>query len=410
MVRPFCRHVIAVSACLLLFAGCRRSGFPDYPAGYREFAYITNSGGNTVTILDLVYLRADRTVLVGRQPVSAVANPLRDEVYVVNTEPGSSIGSVTVIDTRTNQVAASIPVRREPISISVEPTGHRAYVANTGSNSVSTLDLDTRRVIGTVATSDAPTSALVSPDGRTVVVTHPGSGSISLMSAGARGTIQPSLLLRNTFTGCAGASAPVILPDSSRAFVACTTVNKVMAISLAMPADSWPARQDASLLTDHVLALLDVGAKPIYLTLKPDGGEIFVSNSVADSVTEISTQTNEVGSTFVIGNRPAHGVVSADNGALWIANSGADSVSLYSIDDGKLLPGLHTGISPDALAFSSALGPDKPQPLLIAVNRSSGDVALIRTTTRQGPPSLFTLLPAGSLPSSIAVKAMLGRP
>jgi len=124
-----------------------------------------------------------------------------------------------------------------------------------------------------------------------------------------------------------------------------------------------------------------------------------VSNRDSDSISEIATQTDEVGSTYAIGNRPAHGVVSADNSALWVSNLGGEAVSLYSIDDGKFLSSLRTGLAPDALAFSA------DEQLLLAADTRSGDVAVIRTTGRLGP-SLFTILPAGGSPAAIVVKAM----
>ena len=34
---------------------------------------------------------------------------------------------------------------------------------------------------------------------------------------------------------------------------------------------------------------MDVGRAPVQLALKPDGGEIFVSNSLSDSVSEVFT-------------------------------------------------------------------------------------------------------------------------
>ena len=176
-----------------------------------------------------------------------------------------------------------------------------------------------------------------------------------------------------------------------------------MALSLAAAPDSWSARQDSSALTDRLLALLDVGKSPTYLTLKPDGGEIFVSNLDSNTISEVSTQTNEVGSTYPIGERPAHGIVSADNGTLWVSNSGADSLGLYSIDDGRLVSSIRTGNAPDALAFSA------DEHLLLAADTKSGDVAVIRTASRLGP-ALFTLLPAGGNPVAIAVKTNQSRP
>jgi hypothetical protein len=51
----------AALTALLLSVGCHRGRFPDVPPGYSEFAYVSNGASNTVSVLDLVYLRADRT-------------------------------------------------------------------------------------------------------------------------------------------------------------------------------------------------------------------------------------------------------------------------------------------------------------------------------------------------------------
>jgi len=385
--------------------GCRRAPFPGYPDNFRQFAYVANSAGNTVTILDLVYLRSDRTLRVGENPFFIATNPHKPEAYVLNRQTAFAAGSVSVIDTAANQIVATMPVHRTPAALSIDPTGHRAFVANAGSNTLSVLDLDTRRPLASVSTTPNPTSALIAPDGRTLLVTHPDAGTIALYAAGAPQTSDPALTLRATFAGCPGATSPVILPDSSRAFIACPDSNQVLALQLSAAPNSWSARQDSSLTTDHALALLDVGKNPTNLTLKPDGGEVFVSNFDSGSVSEIDTQNNQVGNTFPIGNRPTTAIISADNSALYVANSGADSLSLYSIDDGKLLSSLHTGSSPTALAFSS----DKEQRLLLAADSRSGDVAVIRTTSPLGP-ALFTILPAGDAPASVAIQSNTPNP
>ena len=382
-------------ASLLLMAGCRKSDFPVYPEGYREFAYVAEKAQNTVTVIDLVYLRTDRTVQVGDAPIAETVNPKRDEVYVVNSRPGHADGSVSVIDTTTNAVVATIRVEREPESISVDETGKLAYVADSGSSSVSVLDLEARRQIAAVHTPEKPDDAVISADGRSLVVTSKENGVTLVYAANPLGTLN----LRATFKGCPGATGAVLLPDSSKAFVACSAGRQVMVVGLAAEAGSWAAKQDAGALTDHLVSLLDVGMNPTNLTMKPDGGEIFCSNAGSDSVSEISTQTNEVGSTFAIGNKPAHGVVNAANSALWVSNSGADSVSLYSIDDGKRGASIQTGDAPNALAFS------KDEHLLLVADGKTGDVAVIRPQSRLGP-SLFTLLPVGSEPVAMVVKAM----
>ena len=299
---------------------------------------MANSGSNTVSVLDLVYFRPDRTLQVGDTPVALAVNPRRNEVYVLNAQPRLGGGSLSVIDTSRNQVVATIGLGRNPTALAVDPAGHRAYVVNTGGDSVSVVDLDRRSVAGTAATAAGPTGVRVAPDDRTLVVTNAGGGSVMLFSIEAKGVSGGApLKLRTTIPGCPGAVSPVILPDSSKTFVACAGDHEVLAASLAAEPGSWNARQDATLLNDHLVAMLDVGPNPSNLTMKPDGGEVFASDGTANAVSEIATNTNEVGNTQAIGSRPGQGIISADGSSLWIANSGADSISLYSIDDGKLL-------------------------------------------------------------------------
>jgi YVTN family beta-propeller protein len=392
-------RAFAAAALLISVSGCRRSSFPDVPSGYREYAYISNGGSNTVTVLDLVYLRQDRTLQVGTNPGGLAINPVRNEVYVANSQSGT----VSVIATHANRVVATITVHHQPNFITVDPTGHRAYVVNSASNSVSTLDLDRRREIAAAGTGEQPAVARISPDGRSLVVSNHSSGSVSIFDINPYniGTKAPerAIRLRSTFSGCPGASDVVVLPDSSKAFVACSAGHQVMALNLAAAQSSWAAKQNPSLTTDRMLVLLDVGKTPVHLAMKPDGGEIFVSNFSSDSFSEISTWTNEVGGTYTIGSRPVRGIVSHDNSMLWVSNSGADSIGLYSIDDGKLAGSVRTGSGPGALAFSA------DEHLLLAADTHSGDVAVIRTQGKQGP-ALFTILPAGISPNAIVVKAI----
>ncbi len=375
---------------LLVAGGCRRVRFPQVAENYREYAYVANGGAGTVSVLDLVNFRPDRTLRVGDDPVSVAVNPVRNEVYVVN----AAGGTVSVINANNNTIAATIAVHRQPAAIRVDAKGERGYVTNSGANTVSVLDLVRHRELTTVGTGEQPAVAQVSPDGRSLVVSNRGSGSVSLYDLGSAATPH----LRASFAGCPGASDVVILNDSSKAFVACSASDEVLSISLASAPGSWPAKQDPSSMQDHLLARLHVGKQPVHLALKPDSGELFVSNFGSASVTEISTFTNEVGGTYMIGTEPSQGIVSADNSALWIVNAGADSVSLYSIDEGRMTSSVHTGPQPDAMALSVE------QPLLLVADATSGDVAVIRTKANNGP-ELFTMLPVGAKPNSIAIKA-----
>jgi YVTN family beta-propeller protein len=371
---------------VLAATGCQQRDFPNYPANYREYAYISNGGSNTVTVLDLVHMRQDRVVAVGAGPSGLGVNPRRNEVYVVNT--GS--GTVTVINAETNTVAATIRVQRKPYFIDVDAQGERAYVANSASNNVSVLDLARRREVGVIGAGEGPGMARISNDGKTVVISNRASGSVSIADA-------QSFKVRSSFDHCPGATDVMILPDSSKAFVTCSGGHQIMVIGLAHSNGSDPRPADV------LLSLLDVGQTPLHMALKPDG-EAFVSNYDSDTISELTTSSNEVGGAYLVGTHPVRGLVSADNSLLYVSNFSAGRVSLYGIDDGKRIgEGVKVGEGPDALAFNSS------GHLLLVVDAQSGDIAVVRTPTTANPASLLTLFPAGRSPNDIVVKAFLVR-
>jgi len=381
------RHVALLRLfAFLLFAlalnGCRKQDFPQYPANYREYAYVTNGDSGTVSIYDVVNVRLDRELAVGQHPVAVLASPTRNEVYVVNSGAENGLGSVSVIDATNNSVAATIAVHRQPVSIDLAADGTLAYVTNSGSNSISVIDLKARREVAQVSAGDEPVQARVTPDGKTLVVANRHGGSVSIFDAA-------QLKLRQSIAGCPGAADVVILPDSSKAFAACSTGHQLLAIALARP-ETHPGQ------LDRLEAVLDVGHDPVHLALKPDGGELFASNALSDSISEVSTTTDEVGGAYTVGSNPVRGLVSRDNALLYEANFHSQWVTVYGIDDGKLLnPGIHVGDGPAALAFSTG------GHLLFVVDTRSSDVAVVRTASR----SLFTFLPAGRGPNAIAVKS-----
>ncbi len=376
----------AVALGLLALSGCRTHDFPQHPADYREYAYVTNGGSGTVTVLDAVNVRLDREIAVGQNPSAVAASPTRNEVYVVNAGTAAGSGSVSVINAENNSVVATIQVHKLPVSIEVDARGELAYVANSGSNTISVVDLKNRREVATIGTGEEPVAARLSPDGKTLVVANRQGNSVTLVDAEQR-------RVRQVFEGCPGAADVVILPDSSKAFAACSTGHQLLALALAhaggTPAQPGPAQPD------RLEAVLDVAQAPLQLALKPDGGELFTMNSVSDSISEVVTSTDDVGGAYIMGDNPVRGLVSADNSMLYVGNQRSQEVTVYAIDDGKRAGSIHVGDGPSALAFSAG------GQLLFVVDARSGDVAVVRTASR----SLFTLLPAGRNPNAIVVKA-----
>ncbi len=382
---------------LLLLPGCRSSRFPQYAANYREYAYVANTGSNTVSVLDLVNMRQEAVLAVAPRPVALIAGKTHNEIYVASQGTPGARGAITTIDAETNRIETVLPAGKSPAALALDGPGTRLYAANAGSNNISVLDLRLHNVTGVVGAGEAPDALAVAPDNATLVVANAGSGSVGVYEV-TKGKLPR---LRASFPGCPGAGSIAILPDSSKAFIACAAGHRVMTLGLRA---ARPERALPDAATDRLLALLDVGEHPTRLILKPDGGEIFVTNQGSGTVSEIATGTNEVGGAVLVGARPSFGIVSADNALLWISNEAADTVAVYSIDDGKLINTVHVGAGPGPLMFSA------DGHLVLAADMGAGDVSVLRAFDRNFHHeavygTLFTLLPAGSAPAAIVDKA-----
>ena len=144
---------------------------------------------------------------------------------------------------------------------------------------------------------------------------------------------------------------------------------------------------------------------PVQLALKPDGGEIFVSNFEANSFSIVEAYTNEISGSYLIGNNPVRGLVSSDNSLLYVSNFGSNNVSVYAIDEGRVIGSVTVGSHPDGLALT----PDEEH--LLVADTKSGDVAVVRTVkTRDNSKisaarALVTVIPVGNQPNDIVIKA-----
>jgi len=292
-------------------------------------------------------------------------------------------------------VVATIGVHRAPVSIAVSADGKRAYVANSGSNNLSVVDLEPRKVVSTVSVGVGPAMAAVSPDGKTVVVSLYGENAISVIDA-----LHAQVRNKIAVTDCQQPEFVTILPDSSKAFVACRGSAQVAVVQLKKP--EW--KQD----DDRLLTLLNVGQSPVHLALKPDGGEIFVSNADSGTFSEIATQANEVGGSYLVGTNPARGVIASDNATFYISDSGSNSVVVYDITVSRRVTkqdpvsgsgSIRVGSKPESIVLSPN------ENYLYVANTASGDVSVIRTAVQ----SLFTMIPVGKQPSAMAVKAFAVR-
>ncbi len=101
-------------------------------------AYVTNSGSNSVSVVDLKTLTTTNTISVGEYPLMIDIDPEGKRAYVTNH--GSR--TVSVIDLSTEKEIKQINVGTNPYGVAVSPDGEHVFVANYSSQDISVIDVD----------------------------------------------------------------------------------------------------------------------------------------------------------------------------------------------------------------------------------------------------------------------------
>ena len=134
-----------------------------------QTAYVTNSLGDTVTLIDLTTSPPSLGALirVGNAPSAIAISASGSSAYVSNFDTDT----VTPINLRTNPPTPGPPIKvgSGPWSIAVSPDGRTVCVSNSEANTVSVINTASRAVT-TVNVGNRPQAIAIAPNGSTAYV------------------------------------------------------------------------------------------------------------------------------------------------------------------------------------------------------------------------------------------------
>jgi YVTN family beta-propeller protein len=333
--------------------------------------FITNSGSDSVSVIDAKTDRVIATIPVGANPhgIAAVINDDEDDnstldsnlllkfpyMYVVNTDSNT----VSVIDAKTDRVIATIPVGANPHGIITSITLGKVYVSNSGSNSVSVIDSKTNEVVASVPVGSNPeelcqifqngTNAGTAAPTTTIYVINTGSNSISAIDGRTNKVVatipvgsQPHGIIANDI--------------SAKVYVTNSGSNSVSVI------DSK---------TNRVVATIPVGANPHRLDLFMS--TVYVTNSGSNSVSVIDSKTNRVVATIPVDPLP-RGIAVDGSGIAYTTNKEASSVSVIDSETNSVITNIPVGRIPNDVVVASS---SYPFYKIYITNSGSNSVSII---------------------------------
>jgi serine/threonine-protein kinase len=310
-------------------------------------------------------------------PVAPVAPAVTAElpagtnaVDVVVTQDGRSAylssqaptkGSVSVLDTATNQMSAPIPIKAGTDRVAITPDGRHAYLSNNvaegdaGGGIISVLDTTTKSITATIPVNK-PADIAITPDGGHAYVTeNAAAGAVSVIDT-ATNTVATRIPVGAKPDGVA------ITPDGRYAYVTNQNSNTVSVIDTAHNA---------------VITSISTGENPIGVAITPDGRFAYIANRASGgTVTVIDTSTHRPVATVSVGRFPINVAVAPDGSLVYVTNLQSNTVSVIDTGTNTVRYTIRVGGKPNGIAIA----PDGRH--AYTANQDSGTLSVIDTGSR----------------------------
>jgi YVTN family beta-propeller protein len=304
---------------------------------------------------------------------SGSTESLAQNAYITNLDSKS----VSVVNTRTNEVIATVPVGVGPWGVAVSPDGRRVYVANNSSASLSVINTASNTVIATVNLPYALEVA-VNADGSRVYVTNlfgelavidAATNKLTSMIPAGPGPYAVVVANKKIYVANSNAPATVTVIDEATGEITSTIPvgSNTSAPGLAASPDGrrvYVTNQIGDNVpvidtgTDAVIATIPVGIS-ISAAVSPDGSKIYIPNR-GNHIAVADAQTNNViGSSDFINGGQAGVSVTPDGREVYVANYNSNLVTVVDAATGAITAMVPVGNSP--LAFGNFIQPG-PKP------------------------------------------------
>lgn len=330
----------------------------------RFFAYVSNYGSGTVSVLDTVTNSVVTTLTVGTGPMGIAVAPDNSAVFVANY--GSSTVSVinpADIWTGTNPVVAtvSLAASSEPDALAVTPSGTGLLVAEYATGQVQVVDINPSdssylqvvpgsspvNLNGSGSSSTIkPTAVAISPSGQYAYVADDGAAAVSvLVQSGAAGGY--SYAAEQASLGLTTPYGIAVAPNGTAAYITDQTSGNGKLWSFPVQGTGSSAGQ----LNTTGDASVTVGASPDFVALSPEGQTAYVANSGSHTVSVVSVSSFSVTSSPSTGTGSVPtGVAVVPDGSGYLVTNDVSSGSVAALPSSPLVS-ISVGSTPGYVAF-----------------------------------------------------------
>lgn len=340
--------------------------------GYRGFAFVANSAGQAVAVVDLSAFAVVRHIRLQGNPRAIVAHPTRPLVYALTPENGllHQIAAATLTAETTRSFTQTATDIRESWD-------HSAWILAAAERKLVRVNLDSMVPESIIGLPEGVQSFELSPDGAFAVLKL-SEGRVAVVDLNSR---------RMAWERRVGStSGPAVFLKNGKLILA------------ASPADQLLRVFDAK---GQSIVDLPLSLRPENFCFKQDGGQLFITGSGMDAVAVVYPFQTQVAGTILAGHSPGAMATSAGPDFLFVANSDAGAVTAIDIRTQRVRAAVPVGRKPESIVVT----PDNNFALVLS--RESGDMAVLRVDAMAGRRTkaapLFTMIPVGSEPVAAVV-------
>jgi len=294
---------------------------------YAENAYVPNEGSGTLTVIDT---RTDQEAAVSPIPKHGtigtklrgvaldlsgktlfVVDAVRNVVLAIDTVSG------TLKKTFTNIVSAE--------GISLAPDGKMVAACAERSNEAVFIDVAAlTEAFRVKIQGNNPEHCVYSPNGKWLLTSNEESKSIDVIDVAARKSIA-------TIKTAGAPRGMGFLPDGSSVYVADETSGNVDVVASA----SW-----------SIVKSIPIGVRPAGITVRADGARVYATAGGSGTVSVIDPKSNAVVATVEVGQRPWNMALTRNGAKLYVANGRSNSLSVIDTETNTLLRSINVGALP----------------------------------------------------------------
>lgn len=323
-----------------------------------------------LAVVDLEVMAVARHITLDGSPSQVLAAATRPMVYALLPETGA----VHEIQFYRMSVARKAAVAPFAISMTLAPDERSLLVL--APRALIAVDLDRMQPAWNLSLPEQPVELALSPDGKSAAITS--AKGIWLMDMETRRLRGP--VLEGDFGAARFRADGALLTVANRG---------TRMLSLIDPASG------------RLFTHLPLPVRPDHMCVTQDGGQLFVTGEGMDGVVIVYPYQTEIAETVLAGHAP--GAMAVSSTLLFVASPQSGDVTIMTIDSRKVIAVVPVGSDPGVVVVT----PDDRYAL--ALNRKSGDVAVLRAATAATKKFMWTLLtviPVGDRPVSAAVRGV----